>query len=223
MPNSYLVLCSRHKQACLERAGYVGRSLSVWFGGPHQSAPRFSTFGVQQGDIVFAVAVRGGVMHLVTRFQVAKLLPLRTYLATRFGLPEADGVRWWEEVDRLAERHPELAPELPLAMCLDEAAVGRGTAVRFDRPIPGEVLERMRLKSRSGPERGLRYLEAGRLMKVQTLLGRVYRLAESTAEDFAALHASLSKGPRRTRRDTGPATRLAVMRDMTVSPARAGR
>lgn len=190
MSNSYLVLCSRNKEACLIQAGYVGRPLDVWFGGLHTSAPRFSTFGVQPGDTVYPVAVRRGLMHLVTRLEVAELMTVRRYLATRFGVPEGDAVRCWEQVDRLAAERPELRPVLPLG-CLDEAAVGAGTAVRFDRAVPGEALERLRLQSRTGPERGLRYLEDGRLKKVQTLLGRIYRLSEPSAEEFAELFAQL--------------------------------
>jgi hypothetical protein len=76
--------------------------------------------------------------------------------------------------------------------CIDEAAVGEGrTAIQFDRAVPGAVLERLWLKSRTGPERGLRYLEDGKLKKVQTLLGRVFRLSERSAEEFAELFSRL--------------------------------
>lgn len=189
MADSYIVLCSRWKQACLTAAGYVGRPLNVWFGGQHTSAPRFGKFGVRPGDAVYAVAVRGGVMHIVTRLVVAELMTIPQYLETHFGVSQGTDVRWWEEADRLAAERPELRPVLPIG-CLDEAAVGSGTAVRFDRAVPVEVLERLRLRSRTGPERGLANLTDGRLMNVQTLLGRVYRLADGSAEDFAALDAS---------------------------------
>jgi hypothetical protein len=87
-------------------------------------------------------------------------------------------------------------------------------ATRFDRAMPGEVLEHLQLKSRTGPERGLRYLEDGKLKKVQTLLGRVFRLSEQSAGEFAELFSRLDSAagpdvaPQRVR--TATATRPLV-------------
>lgn len=191
MPDSFLTLCSRHRQQALVRAGCVGQPLTVLFGGPHQSAPRFTTFGVQPGDAIYPVAVREGVMHLVGRLDVDEVMPVKRYLASRFGILGNEGVHWWEAVDRLLSEQPALLHLLPEG-CIDEVAVGKGrTAIRFDRVVPGETLERLRFKSRTGPERGLRYLEERRLKKVQTLLGRIYRLSEPSAEAISELFAKL--------------------------------
>ena len=215
MANAFLVLCSRHRQQALVGAGCVGQPLIVLFGGPHQSAPRFTTFGVQPGDAIYPVAVRRGIMHIVGRLDVDEVIPLRRYLASRFGIPDSEKIYWWEEVGRLLAEQPALLHLLPEG-CIDEAAVGEGrTAIRFDRAVPGAVLERLRLKSRTGPERGLRYLEDGRLKNVQTLLGRVYRLSEASAQEFAELFAQLEATaiPKKAlQRTTQPSRRSVTFR-----------
>ena len=130
-------------------------------------------------------------MHVVGRLDVEEVTPLRRYLMERFDVPDDEGVSWWREVQRIRASQPGLAHLLPEG-CISEAAVGKGkTAIRFDRALPGRSLERLRLKSRSGPERGLRSLEDGRLRNVQTLLGRVYRLSDRSAEDFMELFGVL--------------------------------
>jgi hypothetical protein len=191
MANAFLVVFPRWRYKEYTRAGCVGQRLRVLFGGLHQSAPSFKTFGVVPGDCVYSVSVRTGVMHIVGRLDIDEIMPVRQYLAKRFGMPEDDGFPWWDTVDRLAAMKPKLLPLLPRG-CITEAAVGKGrTTIRFDCAVPGEALERLRLTSRTGPERRLRDLEAGRLKSVQTLLGRLYRLTDQSAEEFAQLYARL--------------------------------
>jgi len=191
MANAFLVVFPRWRFKEYMRAGCVGQRLRVLFGGPHQSAPSFKTFGVLPGDSVYPVSVRSGVMHIVGRLDLDRILPVTRYLAMRFGMPADDNFPWWDAVDRLLAMKPKLLPLLPRG-CITEAAVGKGrTTIRFDRAVPGEVLERLRLTSRTGPERALRYLENGQLKSVQTLLGRLYRLTDQSAEEFTQLYARL--------------------------------
>jgi hypothetical protein len=139
-------------------------------------------------------------MYLVGRLDVDEVMPVRRYLESRIGIPEGETVSWWKEVARMRSERTASLHLLPEG-CIDEAAVGEGrTAIRFDRAVPGETLERLRLQSRTGPERGLRYLEDGHLKKVQTLLGRIYRLSGPSAEEFAELFAQLDSPAAPTQR-----------------------
>ena len=191
MPNAFLVVFPRWRYEEYMRAGCVGQHLRILFGGLHQSAPSFKTFGVVPGDCVYPVSVRTGMMYIVGRLDIDEIIPVRQYLARRFGMPEDEDFPWCDTVERLAAMKPKLLPLLPRG-CITEAAVGKGrTTIRFDRAVPGEVLERLRLTSRTGPERQLRDIDNGRLKSVQTLLGRLYRLTDQSAEEFARLYARL--------------------------------
>lgn len=194
MPSAFLTVFPRWRYKAYLRAGCVGQPLRVLFGGLHTSAPSFATFGVRPGDSVYPVSVRDGVMHIVGRLDVDAIMPIRRYLASRFGIPEADDYPWWDAVDDLVAAKPKLLPLLPRG-CITEAAVGKGrTTIRFDRAVPGNVLGRLRLASRTGPVRGLRDLDHGRLKSVQTLLGRLYRLTDQSAEEFTEVYAKLDPG-----------------------------
>jgi len=206
VPNAFLSVFPRWRYKEYLRAGCVGQPLRVLFGGLHQSAPSFKSFGVQPGDSVYPVSVRDGVMHIVGRLDVDAIVPVTQYLAARFGMPDDEDYDWEDAVEALLARKPKLLPLLPEG-CIAEAAVGKGrTTIRFDRAVPGEVLKCLRLTSRTGPVRRLRDLENGRLKSVQTLLGRLYRLTDRSAEEFAELFVRLdaackpNKSLQRTRR-----------------------
>lgn len=214
MPKAFLVVFPRWRYKEYLRAGCVGQRLRVLFGGLHQSAPSFKTFGVTPGDSVYPVSVRGGVMHIVARLDIDVIVPVRQHLAMRFEMPENDDFPWWDAVDRLLALKPKLLPLLPRG-CITEAAVGKGrTTIRFDRVVPGEALERLRLTSRTGPERRLRDLEDGRLKSVQTLLGRLYRLADQSAEEFEQLYTRLDPEakPTKSLQPTTAASRVRCSR-----------
>jgi hypothetical protein len=71
--------------------------------------------------------------------------------------------------------------------CTDEVAIGQGgTPIRFDVALSPTQLEGLRFRSRRG-ERGLKYIEGGRLTKVLGLDGGVYRLSPESAALFARL------------------------------------
>lgn len=211
MPNAILVVFPRWRYKKYVQAGCIGQPLRVLFGGLHQSAPSFKTFGVTAGDSVYPVSVRNGVMHIVGRLDIDAIVPVRQYLAMRFGMPEAEDFPWRDAVDRLLALKPKLLLPLLPRGCITEAAVGKGrTTIRFNRAVPGDVLERLRLTSRTGPERRLRDLDDGRLKSVQTLLGRLYRLTDQSAEEFAQLYTRLDPAakPYKSLQPTGAVPRV---------------
>ncbi len=140
-----------------------GACLAVLFGGPHQSAPSFARFGVREGDFVYPVRVHKGVLFVIARMRVERIVPLGDYSFDPAGA----------------------ADRIPFG-CVDEVAIGtEGEPIRFDRRFPGERLEHLRFVSKHG-DRGLKYVENGLLKRAVSLQGGVYRLAAESAAEFAA-------------------------------------
>ncbi|MHB9849094.1 hypothetical protein ACSYGO_07610 [Streptomyces krungchingensis] len=57
------------------------------------------------------------------------------------------------------------------------------TPVRFDLPIPGDLLTRLTWRNRRGQTRGLKYVVDGRLVRSISLQG-FYRLTSESAEEL---------------------------------------
>jgi hypothetical protein len=170
--------------------------LTALFGGHHQSAPRFSSFGVQPCDRLIPVCLRKGVLYLVACMRVERLIPVPTYLEGRLGLPGEKAARWgWDLEDELWATRPADQHLLP-GGCVDEAAVGEGVApIRFDRRVSPGLLSRIRFENRKGEQRGLKHVMDGRLTHPATLHGRVYRLSRETAREFARVLSDRNRPP----------------------------
>lgn len=188
MSDSYTVLWTDDRRRWLKNNGVTGRSLRVLFGGGHQSAPSFTRFGVKPGDSIYPVWVHGGVLHLVARLRVREIIPVADYLLHHLDCPDVDPTRHLHEVQAdLIRQHPELEHRIPWG-CVSEAALGEGTPIRFDLAVPPGLLERLRFRSQRG-ERGLKYVEDGRLKRSVGLQGGVYRLVPESAVGFERLVA----------------------------------
>ena len=181
MAGIFVVLWKQDWCHRLKQVGEEGKPLVALFGGHHQSAPGFSRHGVQPGDAICPVFVRDGAMHIVGRLRVERMMPIPDYLQEFITLSAAElALPAWEIQDHLFRTRPELGHRLPLG-CLDEAVVGTCEAVmKFDRPLSPEQLTRLRLVTRKGEERELKYVKEGRLLSTVTLQGRVYRLAPAS-------------------------------------------
>jgi hypothetical protein len=154
------------------QAAGVSQRLAVLFGGPHRSQPSFRRATVQPGDVLYPIGVCGQVLYVLGRMCVQQIVAagedkalLREYLelysAWRF-----------------------LAPT-----CTTEVVLGReGTGVQIDRPLPGEILQRMTCRPRRGPRPVRHVSEDGRLLHPISVQG-IYRLAESSAADLEAVLA----------------------------------
>jgi hypothetical protein len=196
MADAYTVLWTKDRCRRVKALGRVGARLTVLFGGPHQSQPRFSRFGVKPGDWVYPVHASDGVLYVLGRMKIKRLVSLEEYIAAnprRFAGcqvrgPAAGTLRKW------VIAHPELS--YLVWSCTDEVAVGQeGTPIRFDVGLsPGE-LEGLRFRSKRG-ERGLKYVKGGRLTKVFGLDGGVYRLSPESAAVFDRLVGAAPAGTR---------------------------
>jgi hypothetical protein len=187
MSNAYTVLWTKDRCRLLKKEGQVGAKLKVLFGGPHQSQPRFSRFGVKPGDYLYPIHVADGVLYVLSRMQVKRLMPLEEYIAANprlFAGCEAAEYRG-RALDYWLNDRPEL--RYLVWSCTDEVALGRGgTPIRFDVALSSAELEGLRFRSKRG-ERGLKYIEGGRLTKVLGLDGGVYRLSPESAALFDRL------------------------------------
>ena len=81
MANSFTLLWSQERCERMEKAGQASKPLTVLFGGPHQSEPRFRRFGVQPGDYLYPLRVAGGVLYVLGRMRVRQLLSVEEYVA----------------------------------------------------------------------------------------------------------------------------------------------
>lgn len=181
---SYLLHWSSDRCESFRKHGQSGQPLTVLFGGPHQSMPRFRGFGVTEGDDLYLVRVAQGVLRIIGCMHVKRLLTIEQYVAedAEFdgdddALPEIKFYRW-------QQMHPE---KRYLAWtCTGEAALGEGTAVGLDIAVPGDVLEALRFRSPEG-ERPLKYVEDGKLKRSISLEGRISRLTDDSARMFEEL------------------------------------
>ena len=157
------------------------------FGGPHSSLPSFRCYIVQPGDIIYPVRVSKGILYILGRMKVKKLISLEEYIERNlnlFGQREKSEIPMVTFGNYLAF-HPEqqyLAPT-----CVEEVALGEeGTAIQLNVMLPPDLLERLRFRSQKR-ERGLKHIVNGKLTKVITIQGGYYRLTEGSAEDVEAL------------------------------------
>jgi hypothetical protein len=197
--DSYTTLWSQDRIRDLKRHRQEGVRLTVLFGGPHTSLPAFRRYGVHEGDWIYPIYVRQGVLHVIGRMRVRRILSLEDYIAENpdlFAGCAQEPAPMLTLLDYL-EHHPEqryLAPT-----CVEEVALGeQGTPIRLDVAAPGELVERLRFRSRRR-ERGIKHVENGRIKRVISLQG-IYRLAPESAE---ALEALLARRPAEIADDGG--------------------
>lgn len=194
MTDSYTVLWSNDRIQHIIKHRQEGARLEVLFGGPHSSEPSFRRYGVKEGDWIYPVRVHQGVLYVIGRMQVRRLISLEEYIAQ---YPDAfahceRGRYPMETLANYLSLHPEklyLAPT-----CTEEVAIGEeGTRIRLDLAVPSDLLERLRFRSKK-KDRGLKHIEQGRLKSVTSLQGGIYRLAEASAAELALLLAGKTEG-----------------------------
>jgi len=127
---------------------------------------------VQPGDLLYPIGVCDEVLCVLGRMRVQQIVPvgedqalLQEYLA-RYGA--------WGF----------LAPT-----CTTEVVIGAGgTGILLDRPLPGEILQRLTYRPRRGPRPVRHVSDDGRLLHSISVQG-IYRLAASSAADLEAILA----------------------------------
>ncbi|MFJ5234703.1 hypothetical protein ACIQBJ_32995 [Kitasatospora sp. NPDC088391] len=164
MSNHFTVLWTHWTCRELQRAGLTGQRPPVAFSGVHTSLPRWA--GARPDSEVYAVHVKGGVLHLVSRMRVLAPADDRPCCRT----PDGHG-RW----SLLGE-----------GGCGAEAVHLDATPVRFDTTVPGADLADLTWCNQRGKVRQLKHVEDGRLRSAVSVQG-FYRITADTADRFAAL------------------------------------
>lgn len=187
MADSYTVMWTNERCKWLEDQGESGKPLQVLFGGEHQSLPQFTRFGVKPGDFVYPVRVKKGILYIVARMKVKEFISIEDYVANHLSLPpKYRKLDLWDLEDELLEKRPDLGHLLPYD-CIEEVAIGEeGAPIRFDREVPGKMLERIRYRSKRG-ERKIKFVKDGKLLRAMSIQGGVYRLSPKSAKMVAEL------------------------------------
>jgi hypothetical protein len=171
MTDAFTVLWTHERCRALRKAGLVGERPPVAFSGVHSSLPTWSR--AVAGDEVYALHVDRCVVHVVTRMRVVD----RDHLEC-CGAPQAT----WE--DPAFPGHDDWWM-LGSGGCGAEPVHVDATPVRFDLPIPGDLLSRLTWRDRKGRTRQLKHVVDGRLENSIGLQG-FYRLTPESADELAA-------------------------------------
>ena len=195
MPDGFTLLWSKERWKQVQTQAPAGEYLNLLFGGPHQSGPGFRKYGVRPGDSIYPVTVSAGVLYLLGRMKVERLLSIDEYVAENaetFASYHSDwgaGLTFhnWQKAN---PNDSYLAP-----MCTDEAALGsEGTPLGIKVAVPADILTGLRFRSRQS-ERPIKYVVDGRLKSAISLQGATYRLTEESAQQLeAVLQVSLHPG-----------------------------
>ncbi|WP_234435944.1 hypothetical protein [Streptomyces sp. NRRL S-813] len=189
MSDAFTVLWTQDTCRALREAGRVGERPTVAFSGAHSSLPAWS--GARPGDEVYALHVNRCVVYVVSRMRVTDL-----------GRRDCCGAAPETWRDTAFRGHGDWAM-LGAGGCGATAVHVDATPVRFDQPIPGDLLGRLTWRNRRGRTRGLKYVVDGRLEHSVSLQG-FYRLTPGSADELAELVGSGSQAdgslePGRTR------------------------
>ncbi|MFE7525599.1 hypothetical protein ACFU7Y_07735 [Kitasatospora sp. NPDC057542] len=172
MPDAFTVLWTQETCRALRKEGRVGERPPVAFSGAHSSLPAWS--GARAGDEVYAVHVNRGEVFVVSRMRVVDL---------ERGDCCGEAPATWR--DRAFPGHEDWVA-LGAGGCGASAVHVDSTPVRFDQPIPGELLGQLTWRNRRNQTRGLKYVVDGRLERAVSLQG-FYRLTPESADELAEL------------------------------------
>ncbi|MER6073613.1 hypothetical protein ABT187_33195 [Streptomyces sp. NPDC001817] len=170
MPDAFTVLWTHETCRALRKAGRTGERPPVAFSGVHSSLPAWS--GAQSGDEVYALHVNRRVVYVVSRMRVidTNRRDCCGTAPTTWREPAFPGHGDWSMLGAHG--------------CGATAVHVDATPVRFDMPIPGDVLAELTWRNRRGQTRGLKYLMDGRLERSVSLQG-FYRLTSESAGELA--------------------------------------
>lgn len=170
MTDAFTVLWTHDTCRALRKAGCTGERPTVAFSGVHASLPSWSS--ARAGDEVYALHVNRCVVYVVSRMRVIDKERRECCGAT----PES-----WE--DPSFPGHGDWSA-LGAGGCGASAVHVESTPVRFDTPIPGDLLARLTWRNRRGKTRNLKFVVDGRLEHSTGLQG-FYRLAPESADELA--------------------------------------
>jgi hypothetical protein len=138
---------------------------------------------------VYPIRVKDGILSIMGRMRVRHILPLEVHLNTYAELfadcIKKSRIAWAEDIlEQYFNKHPE--QRYLRYTCTEEVVLGEeGTPIRFDIAVPPELLTQIRYRSQRR-ERGIKYIENGKLKNVLSLQG-IYRLSDESAQGFESL------------------------------------
>ncbi|MEU3556076.1 hypothetical protein [Streptomyces fragilis] len=172
MSDAFTVLWTHERCRALRKAGKVGERPPVAFSGAHTSLPAWSR--ARAGDEVYALHVDRRVVHVVTRMRVTD-----RERGACCGTPPTG----WQD-----QAHPGHHDWWMLGAdgCGSEPVHVDATPVRFDLPVPGDLLATLTWRNLKGRTRRLKHVTDGLLENSIGIQG-FYRLTPESAADLAAL------------------------------------
>lgn len=186
MANAYTIFWTRDRTKTLRRLGWESHQIETLFGGPHTSEPSFIRAGVQAGDWVYPITVSSGILSVLGRAQVRRILPLTDYMKQHADpFPSAPRKAWETPFDLYRTTHPAVAALAPT--CTDEVIeCEKSTPLRFDLAMPSDLLARLRYRSLRKERDLSKHLRDGRLVNSIAVQG-IYRLTEASACELEEL------------------------------------
>lgn len=178
--NAYFILWPNDWCKRLLKAGDQG-PLQVMYGGPHTSVPSLGK--VQPGDLIYPVAVKNGELFILGQLQVEHISAAEDYLTTN-NISKLDYM-WDTSAPQLLQQHPELGHRVPRT-CVDHAATGGGSHLRFDFSVPAELVHQLQFGPKIGQEKPLIPGADGKVSTV-SLQGHYRRLSADSARLVAKL------------------------------------
>ncbi|AKZ53101.1 hypothetical protein SAM23877_7618 [Streptomyces ambofaciens ATCC 23877] len=170
MPDAFTVLWTHDTCRALRKAGRAGERPPVAFSGVHTSLPAWT--GARSGDEVYALHVNRREVFVVSRMRVVD--------RERRGCCGPAPATW---EDPAYPGHDDWSM-LGAGGCGAQAVHVDATPVRFDVPVPGELLGRLAWRNRRDQTRNLKYVVDGRLENSVSLQG-FYRLTPESADTLA--------------------------------------
>ena len=186
MNESFTVHLNRPRVEAAVRGELPQQRLPFLFGGPHSSQPSFTRAGVGPGDTVYPITLRSSNIYLLCRFVVDKIVSLKELIALRPDLYPIDhpGQRVDEVISAATHRFPwhtavrwTCSDHVLLPSEVSEFTMGQ--------TLNREILARLTYRSKKA-DRLLRWTSDGKA-PLLTGIDRIYRLAPSSAGDFAEL------------------------------------
>lgn len=170
MSDAFTVLWTHDTCRALRKAERMGGRPPVAFSGVHSSLPAWS--GACSGDEVYALHVNRGVVFVVSRMRVIDM--------ERHDCCGTAPATWQ---DPAFPGHDDWSM-LGANGCGAAAVHVNATPIRFDMPIPGDLLAGLTWRNRRGQTRGLKHVADGRLERSISLQG-FYRLTSESAGELA--------------------------------------
>ncbi|PJJ54894.1 hypothetical protein [Hymenobacter chitinivorans] len=179
--NSYFILWPNEWCKRLAQANDAG-PLQVVYGGPHISVPSLGK--VMPGDLIYSVAIKDGQLFILGKLEVEQIQDADSYLKQQ-RVSKPDGELWDTLALPLLKQQPHLGHLIPRS-CIEKAATGLGSNLRFDFSVPTAVAHMLRFGPKPGQEKELPQGKEGRVSHIG-LQGHFRRLSI----DSAALVATL--------------------------------